>query len=362
MMRTRILPGRRYKRDGRAMQRDYDIREKEELDGNEEGLEAGEGSGREDEGAGDEGLYGAPVPEGEVRSHTKKGRGFPVWLAILGAVLAGIILFAGYLYIVLPSRLPWGDDNMFTMLVIGTDVDYTGPATQSSASIGRADTAMLLLMPRSGRTAVVISIPRDTLVSTNGKNGKVRFNSLYKGLPPDDLITGVKTLTDLEVDRWMKVDFNAFVAFVDAIGGVEVDVEKTMKYTDRAGGYTLNLKPGVQVLDGKTSLAYVRYRNDALGDIARVNRQQQFVKAVASKVIRFSTISHLDDFKAILDEYVKNDLNFYELAAIGMRTLKVGPSNIDTTTLPGNFSGPYWQADKEKIQALVEEIKGGGNN
>lgn len=349
-------------KDGRAMQRDYDNREKEGLDKGEDGLAIGEAPDREDGGADDEGLYGAPLPEGGVRSHAKKGRGFPAWLAVLGAVLAGMILFAGYLYIVLPSRLPWGGDGMFTMLVIGTDVDYTGPATQSSASIGRADTAMLLLMPRSGRKAVIMSIPRDTLVSTNGKNGKVRFNSLYRGLPPDELIAGVKALTGLEVDRWMKVDFNAFVAFVDAIGGVEVDVEKNMKYTDHAAGYSLNLKPGLQVLDGKTSLAYVRYRNDALGDIARVNRQQQFVKAVASKVISLSTISRLDEFKAILDEYVKNDLNFYEMAAIGMRALKVGPSNIDTTTLPGGFSGPYWQADPGKVQELIAEIKGGGGN
>lgn len=288
----------------------------------------------------------------------RRGRGWATFLIALGAVVALMIAFGAYLYMVLPAKLPWGEDGMFTLLMVGTDVDYIGPATKSSASIGRADTVMLLLMPRGSQSATIVSIPRDTLIKANGGSRKVRFNSLYKGLPPEQLIEGVKTLTGLEVDRWVGIDFDAFVGFVDAIGGVEVDVVKRMRYTDNAGGYSLDLQPGHHLLDGRTALAYVRYRNDALGDISRVARQQDFVKEIARKTITLSSLSKIDEFKAILDKYVKNDMNLYEYAAIGMRALKIGPSNFESTTLPGNFSGPYWEADAAKVTELILKVKG----
>jgi LCP family protein required for cell wall assembly len=206
----------------------------------------------------------------------------------------------------------------------------------------------------------VMSIPRDTLVKVNGNYNRVRFNSLYEGLPPNELIEGVKSLLGLEVDRWVKVDFDAFVGIVDVLGGIEINVDKRMWYVDNAGGYSLDLQPGKQVLDGETALAYVRFRQDALGDISRVSRQQEFVQAIAKAAVRFGTLTKLGEFKAILDKYVQNDLNMYEYAAIGIRMLKIGPGNIQGKTLPGHFSGPYWEADEEAVMKLLQDIEGGG--
>jgi len=299
------------------------------------------------------------VDNGRNESPRKRGGWFTA-AVVLSVIASFALLIGAYFFLVLPSRLPWGEDGVFTLLVVGTDVDYVAPKTRAEVSVGRADTVMLLIMPRKGQTATVMSIPRDTLVQVNGNYNRVRFNSLYKGLPPDELIEGVKSLADLEVDRWVRVDFDAFTGFVDALGGIEVDVEKRMWYVDRAGGYSLDLQPGKQVLDGKTSLAYVRYRQDALGDIARVSRQQDFVLALAKSTIKLSTLGKIGDFRAIVDKYVQNDMNLYEYAAIGIRALKIGPSNIDTRTLPGNFSGPYWEADEEAIAKLLEQIEGGG--
>jgi len=320
-------------------------------------------TGTETSGRPEEERFGAPCGNGPGSgTDSKRKRRRSGWLTagiVLSVFLAFMMALGAYLYIVLPSRLPWGDDGMFTMMIVGTDVDYVGPATRSTASIGRADTTMLLMMPRNSRTVVLMSIPRDTLVSTNGRSSRVRFNSLYKGIPPAELAEGVKKLTGLEVDRWLEVNFEAFVGLVDAIGGVEVDVEKRMRYTDTAGGYKLDLKPGRQLLDGKTALAYVRFRNDALGDIARVSRQQDFVMSIIRKTVSFSSVTKLDEFKAIVDKYVVNDMNLYEYAAIGMRALKIGPGNFSTTTLPGNFSGPYWEADSQKIAEMIDGMKDG---
>ncbi len=291
----------------------------------------------------------------------KRGRGGCFTAAIaLGLIAALALLSAGYVYMVLPSKLPFGDDGVFTLMVVGTDVDYVAPNTRAEVSIGRADVVMVLLMPRGSQTATIISIPRDTLV-TNGGGREVRFNSLYKGLPPDALMEGVSKVTGLGVDRWIKVDFDAFVGFVDALGGVTVTVDKRMYYEDDAAKYIIDLQPGKQSLNGKQALGFVRYRQDALGDIARVARQQQLFKSIAKAAINPAHIFKVGEFLDIVDKYVVNDMNLYEYAAIGMRALKVGPGNFDTLTLPGHFSGPYWEADEAEIDKLIESIKGGGD-
>lgn len=291
----------------------------------------------------------------------KRARGGCFTAIIALCLIAAVALLAvGYVYIALPGKLPFGDDGVFTLMIVGTDVDYVAPNTRAEVSIGRADVVMVLLMPRGSQTATVISIPRDTLVA-NGGGREVRFNSLYKGLPPDALMEGVRKIMGLGVDRWIKVDFDAFVGFVDALGGVSVTVDKRMYYEDEAAEYTIDLKPGKQVLDGEQALGFVRYRQDALGDIARVARQQQLFMSLARAAINPSHIFKVGEFKDIVDKYVVNDMNLYEYAAIGMRALKVGPSSFDTMTLPGHFSGPYWEADGAEVAKLVERIRGGAD-
>jgi LCP family protein required for cell wall assembly len=298
---------------------------------------------------------------GQTIPKTARKRSWTAVFIAITVVIALILASGAYLYIVFPSRLPWGTDGVFTLMVMGTDVDYVGHATEAKVSVGRADAVMLLVMPRRAQAAMIISIPRDTLVPNGGKH-EVRFNSLYKGIPPIEMAAGIKKLTGLDVDRWIKVDFDAFEGVVDALGGIEINVEKRMHYTDVAGGYSLNLQPGVQMMDGETALAYVRFRNDALGDISRVSRQQEFVMTLAKAALKPSSIFKAGEFKSIIDRYVSNDMNLYEYAAIGVRTLKIGVGAMKTLTLPGTFEGPYWRADVEKTKQMLLDFGNGGPN
>ena len=82
------------------------------------------------------------------------------------------------------------------------------------------------------------------------------------------------------------IDTSSFVKIIDAIGGVDIDVEKRMYYEDPwddNGGLLIDLYPGQQHMDGKTAVTYVRYR-DSEGDIGRVKRQQAFMTACMNKV------------------------------------------------------------------------------
>ena len=82
----------------------------------------------------------------------------------------------------------------------------------------------------------------------------------------------------------MEVDYEGFEKVIDALGGVEIEVEKPLKYVDRAQDLYIDIPAGKQLLDGEKALQYVRFRYDPLGDIGRIKRQQEFLQALLSKV------------------------------------------------------------------------------
>ena len=94
-------------------------------------------TGTETSGRPEEERFGAPCGNGPGSgTDSKRKRRRSGWLTagiVLSVFLAFMMALGAYLYIVLPSRLPWGDDGMFTMMIVGTDVDYVGPATRSTA-------------------------------------------------------------------------------------------------------------------------------------------------------------------------------------------------------------------------------------
>ena len=77
------------------------------------------------------------------------------------------------------------------------------------------------------------------------------------------------------------IDFKGFKGLVDAIGGVDIEVEKPMSYYDEWDGFTIDLAPGMQHMDGDKAIQYVRYRDEE-GDIGRIRRQQKFLKAISA--------------------------------------------------------------------------------
>jgi polyisoprenyl-teichoic acid--peptidoglycan teichoic acid transferase len=93
----------------------------------------------------------------------------------------------------------------------------------------------------------------------------------------------------IPIDYYFKVDLQSFVRIVDEIGGISIDVEKRMQYEDTWDHFVIDLKPGLQKLDGSAAIQYVRYRDEE-GDIGRVKRQQKFIRAVLSEVTTPMTI------------------------------------------------------------------------
>lgn len=171
-------------------------------------------------------------------------------------------------------------------LMIGTDQrDNLTPEEQKKLGTGteagaRTDTMLILYTPPKGRS-VLISLPRDSYVAIPG-HGHNKLNAAYAIGGPKLLMQTVEQVTGLRMDGYIEVGFAGFVDMVDAVGGVQVCLDKPMVDKD---SHT-NLPAGCQRLDGIQALGYVRMRKaDPLGDLGRVKRQQQVTAAVARKVM-----------------------------------------------------------------------------
>ncbi|MFF0309046.1 LCP family protein [Streptosporangium sp. NPDC004379] len=145
----------------------------------------------------------------------------------------------------------------------------------------RTDTMMLLHIPDGDGRPTLVSLPRDSYVPIDG-HGSDKLNAAYAYSDggPKLLAKTVEKVTGLRIDHYMEIGFGGFVGIVDAIGGVDINVKQDIK-DPKAG---IDLKKGVQTMDGGTALGYVRTRaTGGIPDFERTQRQRQFFSAVVKK-------------------------------------------------------------------------------
>lgn len=201
-------------------------------------------------------------------------------LLLIALVLAQVLaLGAGS--VVASQRLlaaPLDGDDMYVLAVLGSDA---GPPRKGRAVTGRADAIQLVVIPADRSSVSIISIPRDSYVPVRGF-GRTKINAgLTKG--PEAMVGTLEDLTGLEIDDWMVTGFRGFTTLVDAVGGVEVDVERRLN--DPRGAHS-NLQAGVQTLDGDQALAYTRDRKSRPdGDFGRNRAQAKMLQAFHAELV-----------------------------------------------------------------------------
>lgn len=170
------------------------------------------------------------------------------------------------------------------VLIVGSDSraglteEQQAELTTGSVEGNRTDTIMLLHIPTLG-TPTLVSIPRDSWVPIPGQ-GNDKINAAFAIGGPQLLITTVEQATGLQITDYVEVGFAGVAATTDALGGVTLC--PTQDYDDEFSG--LNVSAGCQTMDGATALAYVRMRyQDPRGDLGRIERQQEYIAAVAKK-------------------------------------------------------------------------------
>ncbi len=198
---------------------------------------------------------------------------------------------------------PWNGTERFTMLLMGMDrrAGETGFAY-------RTDTMILFSIdPQTGAVGM-LSIPRDLYMDIPAYKGqqygiqKVTTAFFLGELAAPGRGGGELAMQTIQynlgirVHDYVVIDFQAFIALVDAVGGVDIEVPFTINdpsYPDLAYGYDpFYLEAGIQQLDGYNALRYVRTRHQT-DDFSRARRQQQLLMAIREKVLDLNMLPQL---------------------------------------------------------------------
>lgn len=239
------------------------------------------------------------------------------------------------------------------------------------------DTIMLAsLNSRTGHVGV-LSVPRDTRVQIPGRSGYHRVNVAHAYGGPPSTVATVEQLLGVEIDHWVRVDFEGFRRVVDTVGGVEIHIDRPMVYTDKAQNLYIDLQPGTQVLDGDKALQYVRYRADGLGDVVlanpvdgtykgRVERQLTFIRALGHKVLQPSMLVRAPVLLPQLLDAVSSNLPVDKALRLVGTLGKVDLSRMETLVLPGSAQtiggASYWVPSEPNLKEAVNRILLGRHN
>ena len=242
-----------------------------------------------------------------------------------------------------------------TVMIMGVD--------ERADDVGRSDTLMIATLDPDKNQAALLSVPRDTRVKIKG-HGFDKINAAYAYGGRKLTQETIESLLNTHIDHYIKINVHGFTKIIDALGGIDIDVEKRMYYEDPwddDGGLYIDLQPGMQHMDGKTAITYVRYRDEE-GDIGRIKRQQNFMKAVMDKLVSPTIIPKLPAIVSAVSDSVETDMSVSEILFF-LGTLQDAKDNgLKSEMLPGKpvyIEGiSYWVPDISKTRQILANTLG----
>ncbi|MEN6521517.1 MAG: LCP family protein [Armatimonadota bacterium] len=281
-----------------------------------------------------------------------------------GGVKAYFMLRAAHTTVTQMMKPPFNGQRFVRILALGEDNTHKSSATGR----GLSDTILVVAVDMDKKTVRGLSVPRDTMIEIPG-HGTSKINAAYSIGGPELAVNAVQGVLGVKVDYYMQTDIAGLKNIVDLLGGVGIDVEKNMHYTDRRGGLYINLRKGYRHLNGDQALQYVRFRHDKLGDITRIQRQQKFLRAIARHMLEPKNLVHAPAVVGEIYEkgYVKTNLNLKDLKALVELARDIPPDKMEmemAAGAPQNIDGAsYWVIDTAKTSEQVAKLllPGGGN-
>ena len=305
-----------------------------------------------------------------VRRHV----GFPVWLrfltasfviiaSIAAATAASLILYLSDIADALKkngirqdvsgilSAVP--SSGAQTILILGSDKRNN----EISGKYGLSDTTMLLRLDPDRHAIALLSLPRDLKVDIPGV-GTDKLNAAYSLGGPKLTLQTVKSITGVQVNHLVNVDFTGFARAVNAIGCVYVDVDRRYYIAPNSGTSAINLQPGYQALCGFDALSFVRYRHTD-NDIVRSARQQAFLREARAKVPPSRLIDDRHKLLHIFTQYTSSDIQdegqLLELLKLffDLRGAEIKQVHLNSTLGPS-----YVYATQDQIKQAVDQFLG----
>jgi LCP family protein required for cell wall assembly len=292
----------------------------------------------------------------------KRERKLQKTVTVLVAILIVLLLLIGTLKVIVRlkalalvmasmagAELPKDEHGFTNILLLGEgDNDHAG--------VDLTDTVMIASLDPETKSAVLISIPRDTYLLHTEKMGKGRINSLYRdyksvlkqqGTAEQDassealrqLNTEISVLIGLPMHGVIKVNFSGFTETIDAMGGIDITVPEDIIDTQYPGPnysyVTFSISKGVQHLDGETALKYARSRHST-SDFSRSARQQQIIMSMAKTVKEqglLKNVSQISDLLSILSNNVESTFSSRELLGLANLAAKIEHNSIISAQL-----------------------------
>lgn len=270
----------------------------------------------------------------------------------------------------------WDGASRITVLLIG--LDYRDWVAGEGAP--RSDSMILLTIDPVGKTAGMLSVPRDMWVNIPG-HGYSRINTAYSlgegeklpGGGPGLASKTVEQFLGIKVDYYAQIDFYTFVEFINLIGGIDVYNDEELRLDPVGSGLDkIRLTCcGIRHLDGDKALAYARYRKDNGGDVARAQRQQKVIIGIRNVVLdpqNFPVL--LGKARQFYEEFsagIKTNMPFETALQLGvlardipLESIKQGVINYDMVALDnvelGGQNASILKPLPDKIRVLRDEI------
>ena len=286
-----------------------------------------------------------------------------ILILVVVFILSGMVgaFFANAL---VDNKLDYNEDDKKGMLVAKDKATVMIMGVDERADdVGRSDTLMIATLDPDKNQAALLSVPRDTRVKIKG-HGFDKINAAYAYGGRKLTQETIESLLNTHIDHYIKINVHGFTKIIDALGGIDIDVEKRMYYEDPwddDGGLYIDLQPGMQHMDGNTAITYVRYRDEE-GDIGRIKRQQNFMKAVMDKLVSPTIIPKLPAIVSAVSDSVETDMSVSEILSF-LGTLQDAKDNgLKSEMLPGKpvyIEGiSYWVPDISKTRQILANTLG----
>lgn len=247
-------------------------------------------------------------------------------------------------------------DNV-SVLIMGIDASDT----RKNEGNARADSLMIATFNKKEKSVKLLSIPRDSYVYIPEVGSENKINHAYAYGGTKATIDTIENLLEIPIDYHVKVNFEAFIDVVDAVNGVQADVPYELREMDSKDRKDkIHLMPGKQELNGEEALALARTRK-LDNDIERGKRQQEILKAVASKATSFESVFKYDNLIHAVGNNMTTNMKFSEMKSFISYGLKKGKPEIENLSLEGSDYQPsntyYWLLDEGSLAEVKEELQ-----